>query len=80
MFYKKMIHPTIYNSKKNIKSWHSEKGVVFYCDLHGHSKKKNTFMYGCNDPIEPEKTRVFHYMLTQFCPFFSFADCKYLII
>ncbi len=48
-----IIHPTIYHSKKQIKAWNHEKGIVFYCDLHGHSKKKNTFMYGCNDLNNP---------------------------
>ena len=71
-----MIHPSIYHTKKNIKLWHYERGVVFFCDFHGHSKKKNTFMYGCNDEDEPEKTRVFPYMLEQLCPFFSFKDSK----
>ncbi len=22
--------------------------IVVYCDLHGHSRKQNVFMYGCN--------------------------------
>lgn len=22
--------------------------VLIYCDLHGHSRKQNVFMYGCN--------------------------------
>ena len=28
-----------------------EQQVVLVCDFHGHSKKKNVFMYGCqNEP------------------------------
>lgn len=27
-------------------------GVVMSCDMHGHSRKKNIFMYGC---VVPEK-------------------------
>ena len=23
--------------------------AVFYCDLHGHSRSKGTFMYGCRN-------------------------------
>ena len=26
---------------------HSTRGVLLYCDLHGHSKKKNIFTYAC---------------------------------
>jgi cytosolic carboxypeptidase protein 2/3 len=25
-----------------------EKEVILYCDFHGHSRKKNSFMYGCS--------------------------------
>ena len=35
----KKLHPVIYNTKKLIKQLHQERGVVLYCDLHGHSRK-----------------------------------------
>lgn len=63
----KYLHPTIYYSKQLIKWSHSHhkhplncnntfyNGVVMSCDFHGHSRKKNIFMYGCylptNDPL-----------------------------
>ncbi len=25
-----------------------ERDVVLFCDLHGHSRKKNVFLYGCD--------------------------------
>jgi len=31
--------------------------------LHGHSRKQNVFMYGCNNPKAPEETRLFPYLL-----------------
>ena len=48
----KFLHPTIYYAKSLIKFWHtsskaSPNGIVMTCDLHGHSRKKNIFMYGC---------------------------------
>ena len=27
---------------------HAERKVLLYCDLHGHSRKKNAFFYGCS--------------------------------
>ena len=36
-------HPIISEIKKLIR----EEGVKYFFDLHGHSKKKNTFSYGC---------------------------------
>lgn len=59
----KYLHPTIYYSKQMIKWLHSKfklnftgsiidpghsGGVVMCCDFHGHSRKKNVFMYACN--------------------------------
>ena len=35
---------------------HKER-LVMYCDLHGHSKKKNIFAYGCNDKSKPFASR-----------------------
>jgi len=35
----KIIHPEIYNTKKMIKILHAERGVLLFCDLHGHSRK-----------------------------------------
>jgi murein tripeptide amidase MpaA len=43
----KVLHPTVYNSKKLAKQMQVERGVVLFCDMHGHSRKQNIFMYGC---------------------------------
>jgi hypothetical protein len=49
----KYLHPTIYYAKSLIKwlHYHNElgisNGVAMTCDFHGHSRKKNVFMYGC---------------------------------
>jgi hypothetical protein len=57
-----------------------ESGVVFYCDLHAHSRKFNVFMYGCENRRHSEK-----YLREQIYPLmlhkntsekFSFEDCK----
>jgi murein tripeptide amidase MpaA len=44
----KLLHPTIYFTKKLIAGCHQENQVVLFCDFHGHSRKCNVFMYGCN--------------------------------
>lgn len=41
-----ILHPTIYHAKKLIEVFHEMQEVIFYCDMHGHSMKKNVFMYG----------------------------------
>ncbi len=39
--------PEIYFLKDLIKEWNKQKKVIMYIDIHGHSRKKNVFFYGC---------------------------------
>lgn len=73
----KVIHPTIYLTKKLVKESHSERGVILFCDLHGHSRKQNVFMYGCNNSKAPEETRIFPFLLSKISPFFSFEYSRF---
>ena len=73
----KKLHPTIYYCKKMIKDLHQERGVVFYCDLHGHSRKQNVFMYGCNNKLNPAETRMFPLILSKFNNTFKFESCRF---
>lgn len=43
----RFLHPTIYYTKKLVAAYHRENQVVLFCDMHGHSRKRNVFMYGC---------------------------------
>jgi cytosolic carboxypeptidase protein 2/3 len=44
----KQLDPTIYFTKRMFKVFQEERRVMAYFDLHGHSRKKNAFMYGCD--------------------------------
>ncbi|CAG9326951.1 unnamed protein product [Blepharisma stoltei] len=44
----KILHPTIFYAKKMIEVFNEKNEIIMCCDMHGHSKKKNVFMYGCN--------------------------------
>eukprot|EP00826_Nyctotherus_ovalis_P030197 TRINITY_DN2401_c0_g4_i1.p1 TRINITY_DN2401_c0_g4~~TRINITY_DN2401_c0_g4_i1.p1 ORF type:complete len:269 (+),score=77.09 TRINITY_DN2401_c0_g4_i1:253-1059(+) len=70
------LHPTIYQAKKMVLALSKERGVAFFCDLHGHSKKKDVFMYGCNYEDDPARTRVFPLILSKLCPLFSFDKSR----
>lgn len=42
--------------------------LVLYCDFHGHSRKQNVFVYGCENkqlPNERFKERIFPAMLSK---------------
>lgn len=53
--------------------------IVFFCDMHGHSRKKNVFLYGCETNVGPSKfkERIFPLMLSQMCDVFSWADSHF---
>ncbi|XP_031237340.1 cytosolic carboxypeptidase 3 isoform X6 [Mastomys coucha] len=72
------------NLQKVVKVLMEKREVILYCDLHGHSRKQNIFMYGC-DGSSRSKTkglylqqRIFPLMLSKNCPnIFSFSACKF---
>uniref|UniRef100_A0A669QSZ1 ATP/GTP binding protein like 2 n=1 Tax=Phasianus colchicus TaxID=9054 RepID=A0A669QSZ1_PHACC len=67
--------------------WHLllvERDVVLYCDFHGHSRKNNVFMYGCDGGRDGSETRfqerIFPLMLSKNAPDkFSFSSCKFKV-
>ena len=60
-----------------IKQLNQDKGVALFCDLHGHSRAHNAFMYGCKSLELPESTRIFPYILSKINPNFSFEFSKF---
>jgi hypothetical protein len=73
----KTLHPEITATKKLVKQFSRERQIDLVCDLHGHSRKKNIFMYGCNIHNQPEATRLLPYILSKISPLFSFKDCRF---
>jgi cytosolic carboxypeptidase protein 2/3 len=60
--------PSTWNTREMIKRFAEEREVVVYCDLHGHSRKNNVFIYGCHNNRDPKrrfKERVFPSMLNK---------------
>ena len=47
----KLSHPEVYCTKKIFLE--SEYKKMLFIDIHGHSKKKSTFMYGCVSSRSP---------------------------
>jgi len=61
--------------KKTIES----RPIHFFCDIHGHSRNKNLFMYGCNNFTGPDKLkeRIFPFMFSQKEENFSYDECSF---
>ncbi|KAL9653635.1 hypothetical protein ABK040_009112 [Willaertia magna] len=74
------LHPTIYHAKRMILQFAREHEVVLFCDFHGHSRRKNMFMYGCTDGLIGEEKltpKVFPRLLWKISPHFSFQCCHF---
>lgn len=75
-----MLHPTIYHAKKLVKDFAQEREIALYCDLHGHSRRKSTFMYGNTDPRCPEAYRIFPYLMSKIArPHFSYDLSRFRV-
>ena len=73
----KVLHPTVYYTKQLIHQFVKERELSIFCDFHGHSRRKNIFMYGCNIPQSPEDTRIFPFILSNICPFFIYNYSRF---
>jgi hypothetical protein len=51
--------------------------VLLFCDLHGHSRKQDVFIYGCNNKQKPEECRILPLILSKINKVFNFNYCKF---
>ncbi|XP_008572264.1 PREDICTED: cytosolic carboxypeptidase 2 isoform X1 [Galeopterus variegatus] len=74
--------PCIWYTRNMIKRLLEEREVLLYCDFHGHSRKNNIFVYGCNNNDRKYwlRERVFPLMLSKNAPDkFSFHSCNFKV-
>ena len=82
----KNLHPTIYYTKKMIEVFGEHHKILLFCDMHGHSKKNNVFMYGCAvkslDCVIVRKNllaKTIPVAMNKRSKFFTFRDCHFRI-
>ncbi|XP_031712015.1 cytosolic carboxypeptidase 1 isoform X1 [Anarrhichthys ocellatus] len=89
------LHPTIYHTKSLLQYLaHIQRAPLVFCDYHGHSRKKNVFMYGCSvketvwqsnisatssDLQEDLGYRALPKILSQIAPAFSMTSCSFVV-
>jgi len=76
----KHIAPPVYALKAMIGELTRTTELSFFCDIHGHSRKMNAFLYGCHCDGEPARRlqeRIFPHLLSLECAPFSFDDCSF---
>ncbi|NXX16842.1 CBPC2 carboxypeptidase, partial [Podargus strigoides] len=76
--------PGVWHLRAMVERLLAEREVVLYCDFHGHSRKNNVFMYGCDGGGAGAGSRlhqrIFPLMLSKNAPDkFSFPSCKFQV-
>nr|XP_046250311.1 cytosolic carboxypeptidase 2 isoform X2 [Scatophagus argus] len=75
--------PCVWHTRNMVERLVAEMDVVLYCDFHGHNRKNNVFMYGCNSQSEASlklHERVFPLMMSKNASNkFSFKSCKFRV-
>ncbi|XP_045919245.1 cytosolic carboxypeptidase 2-like [Micropterus dolomieu] len=75
--------PCVWHTRNMVERLMTETDVVLYCDFHGHNRKNNVFMYGCNnrgDASQKLHERVFPLMMSKNASNkFSFKSCKFRV-
>ncbi|XP_066567167.1 cytosolic carboxypeptidase 1 isoform X2 [Amia ocellicauda] len=89
------LHPTIYHTKSLLQYLAAvQRTPLVYCDYHGHSRKKNVFMYGCSIKETVWQTnvsatsselhedlgyRTLPKILSQIAPAFCMSSCSFVV-
>lgn len=78
------LHPTIFHTKRELEKLHKERSILLYCDLHGHSRKRNSFIYGCNRAANGgfnswTKVRLLPRILARNSHVFDINSCKFKV-
>ncbi|CAD8208043.1 unnamed protein product [Paramecium pentaurelia] len=76
----KYLHPTVYYAKKYIKGFSKERQIILVIDLHGHSRKQSSFVYGCAYSSQVKTIeRVFALLMAKMNPFMDYSSCTFRV-
>lgn len=73
----KVVHPTVFALKRLCREFKEEWEVCLFVDLHGHSRKKNIFMYGNNIQTDWAGTRIFPFIMSKLLDYFSYNYSRF---
>lgn len=62
-----IIHPTVYYAKELAVQFSQDRDLTLYCDLHGHSRRKNLFIYGNTNNQIQEDVKLFPFIMSKIC-------------
>ena len=66
-----------------IKKESAERSLKIYIDIHGHSRKKNVFFYGCcpegNSDEANARAKAFPFLMGKIHHAYSYQDCAFSV-
>lgn len=81
------LHPTVWNIKEMAgqiteayRIQNSKDTLIFYIDMHGHSRKKNSFVFGPSVPLHSEEylqMRIIPKLLGEETDMFRYHSCSF---
>ena len=75
-----MLHPEVIAIKRMVEDCKNDQGVFMFLDLHGHSKKKGSFMYGPYFPLHSRTyldIRLLPRLLAEKTTIFRYYSCRF---
>jgi hypothetical protein len=78
-----ILHPQVFYLKNLMKKLITEKkSILAFCDLHGHTRKNSSFIYGCNKMANGgfcswTKIRLLPRILAHKSPLFNYRECRF---
>lgn len=74
------ITPAIWALKQRMARWKElhRGGIAAFCDIHGHSRSTDAFMYGCGHPNHCRE-RLLPYVCQSFADSFDFKKCNFRV-
>lgn len=75
------LYPEIFYTKQMLNKTVASRPINFFMDVHGHSRKKNIFMYGCHNKNTDKRNaeKIFPLVFSKSHSSFSFDDCNFNI-
>lgn len=75
------LFPEIFYTKQMLSKTLGSRDIFMFVDVHGHSRKKNVFMYGCHNKNTDKKNveKLFPLVFSKNHQSFSFEDCNFNI-
>ncbi|CAD8171305.1 unnamed protein product [Paramecium octaurelia] len=71
------LHSQIIETKNLLKTIIQTRNIVCFVDLHGHSKKLNSFMYSCRGDQDVVQSRILPFIFKTTSKYFDFNSCTF---